>query len=47
MIVNIALGIGRIDSCKAADTDLDKTVTINEIVRAIDNAIDSCRTVIQ
>jgi len=40
--VNIALGITSADQCPALDTDASDTVTINELVDAVDGALRDC-----
>jgi len=40
--VNIALRRADVDQCPAFDADLNDEVTINELIRAVNNALDGC-----
>jgi hypothetical protein len=40
--INIALGSASVDACPGLDTSADGAVTIEELVRAIGNALGSC-----
>jgi len=41
--VNIALGIGAVDACSALDLDQSSSVTVDELLRAIDVGLSGCR----
>ena len=41
-MVNVALGEASIDTCEAGDPNRDQTVTINEILQAVSNALAGC-----
>lgn len=40
--VNIALGRQRVSACRAFDSNQSQSVTINELVRAVGNALSGC-----
>jgi len=40
--VNIALGTAAIDTCRACDPDLSGTVTADELVKAVNSALNGC-----
>jgi hypothetical protein len=40
--VNIALNVAAVDTCAAADFNQDLQVTVDELVRAVTNALDGC-----
>lgn len=40
--VNIALGAVSVDTCAAFDTNHDRTVTVDELVAAVQNALNGC-----
>jgi hypothetical protein len=40
--VNIALGVVSIDACEAMDLDQSGGVTVDELLRAIDVALNGC-----
>jgi hypothetical protein len=40
--VGIALGRGSVAECLAADPDASATVTINELIAAVNNALSGC-----
>jgi hypothetical protein len=40
--VNIALGVVTIGACEAMDLDLSGSVTVDELLRAIDMALNGC-----
>jgi hypothetical protein len=40
--INIALGSMSLDACIAADANVDLTVTIDELIRALNNALNGC-----
>jgi hypothetical protein len=42
--VNIALGSSRLDTCAGLDVDHSSSVEINEILRAVNNALCGCNT---
>ena len=41
-MVNIALGTAPATDCQAGDTNGDGSITINEIIAAVVNALGSC-----
>jgi len=41
-MVNIALGTQSVDNCLAGDADGSRTVTVDEILTAIQNALNGC-----
>ena len=41
-MVNIALDTGPLSGCVAGDADHSGEITIDEIVRAVNNALGSC-----
>ncbi|HVO22295.1 MAG TPA: CSLREA domain-containing protein [Candidatus Margulisiibacteriota bacterium] len=43
-MVNIALGEALPSACQAGDVDGDGTITVNEIIMAVDNALHGCRS---
>jgi hypothetical protein len=40
--LNVALGRDSVDSCPAADSNMDEMMTVDELVRAVSSAIDGC-----
>lgn len=42
-MVNIALGSVQLLDCEAADANHDGEVTVDEILTAVNNALDGCR----
>jgi hypothetical protein len=40
--VNIALGSALLDDCPSCDTDASDTVTVDELVGAVNNALNGC-----
>jgi hypothetical protein len=40
--VNIALGSAMLDTCQQSDADGTRTVTINELIIAVNNALSGC-----
>ena len=40
--VNIALGSSSLDTCPFFDADGDGAVTINEVIAAVNRALDGC-----
>jgi hypothetical protein len=40
--VNIALGTADLDTCPSFDANYDDRVTVNELVRAVNNALAGC-----
>jgi hypothetical protein len=40
--VSIALGLQPLDTCPAMDGDQDGEVAVNELVRAVNNALNAC-----
>jgi hypothetical protein len=40
--VNISLGLQPIDACPAFDPDGSGTVTINELIQAVNNSLNGC-----
>ncbi len=42
-LINIALGQGDLESCRAADSDQNGTVTVDEIVTTVRSALSGCR----
>jgi hypothetical protein len=44
LMVNIALDNAEISRCAAGDANGDRQVTINEILGAVGNALEGCRT---
>ncbi len=40
--VNVALGTGAIDQCRAADVNGDNMVTVNELIMAVNAALNGC-----
>jgi Ca2+-binding EF-hand superfamily protein len=41
-MINIALGNMDISACTAGDADGDGTITIEELIRAVDNLLSDC-----
>jgi hypothetical protein len=41
-MVDIALGNAAISACKAGDANHDGTITIDEILTAVNNALNGC-----
>jgi hypothetical protein len=41
-MVNIALGNASLDSCRAGDANGDEQITVDEILVAVDNALNGC-----
>jgi hypothetical protein len=41
-LVNIALGTTSVAQCSSGDADHDNTITIDEIVTAVNAALDGC-----
>jgi hypothetical protein len=41
-MVNIALGNGDVSTCLAGDPNHDKEITIDEILTAVNNALNGC-----
>jgi hypothetical protein len=42
IMVNVALGNRPIEDCEAGDPDGSRTVTVDELVTAIQNALNGC-----
>jgi hypothetical protein len=42
--VNIALGTAAVSTCSACDSNHDGQVEINEIIAAVNNALNGCPT---
>ncbi len=42
-MVNVALGRAALDVCINGDSDRDGTIAINELIRAVGNALEGCR----
>ena len=42
--VRLALGLGDLLDCRAADQNSDSLVTITELIRAVGNALNGCAT---
>jgi hypothetical protein len=40
--VNIALGVAAVEDCSAFDTSDDGSVTIDELIAAVNNALTGC-----
>jgi hypothetical protein len=41
-MVNVALGTAPVSACVAGDPNHDGAITIDEIVRAVNNALNGC-----
>ena len=41
-MVNIALGNGNVSSCVAGDANHDGEITVDEILTAVNNALNGC-----
>ncbi len=41
-MVNIALGSSLVSTCSAGDADGNGEITINEIIAAVNNALNGC-----
>src|SRR5262245_21613987 len=42
LMVNVALGADSVDRCHPGDTDGDGTISITEIIGAVNNALNGC-----
>jgi hypothetical protein len=42
LVVNVALGRQPVEACVAADPNGEATVTIDEVIEAVDNALSGC-----
>ena len=42
VIVNIALGTASVSQCSAGDVDQNSAITVDEIVNAVNNALNGC-----
>jgi hypothetical protein len=43
-MVNVALGSADVSLCQAGDVNRDGDITIDEVLAAVDNALDGCPT---
>jgi hypothetical protein len=43
-MVNIALGNADVSTCAAGDANADGQITVDEILTAVNNALQGCRT---
>jgi hypothetical protein len=43
-MVNIALGNADVGTCHAGDANVDGQITVDEILTAVNNALEGCRT---
>jgi hypothetical protein len=43
-MVNVALGTTNLRACLAGDSDRNRTIAVNEIVAAVNNALSGCGT---
>ena len=41
-MVNIALGTANVSLCTAGDANGDGTITVNEIIAGVNNALNGC-----
>jgi hypothetical protein len=41
-MVNIALGTAPLSTCPVGDANGDKDITVNEIIAAVNNALNGC-----